>query len=329
LVIIIITFIKHFIFNKTKRTTTENDQNEINNTNLYRPILKNEGKIVLDDLQRSLLESLQAKRYEEVMRIGHSLSLPLMISGNFRDKVSIGKMVDEAAAMTGRKADQIVALIDDIGWPSVELGDLDGAEKYLKHGLILAQEQKDDFYISLAFRHLGAVYRRRKDYQKAGNYFKKALLSANKISDSNRKDASVAGAQYALASLSFHTGHYDDSISRLSEAIELFHRIGDSVGETRAMSKLAGSLLAKGKFEKGKDKYRQALTVARKEAHRHQIVKCLIGLAKISQYENSPDKTVEYLTEAKQLAIEIQAQTELAEIEALQTSLTDKLINNK
>lgn len=310
---------------RVKKPTTANEIAPIVSKNVVEYSGGNaNGRIVLDDLQRSLSDSLKAKRFDEVIRIGKSLSRPLLISGNFKDKVTIGKMVEEAAASIGRKSDQMAALIDDVGWPSVELGDLDGGEKYLKHGLNLAKELNDSYYKSIAYRHLGAIYRRRRDYTKAGEYFGQALDNANNISNANLKAETVAGAQYAFASLSHHTGLYDDAITRLSEAIALFKTVDDTTGQTRATSKLAGALLAKGDIENARDLYRQALNVARANGQRHQIVKCLLGLAKISINDGAMERALEYLADARSMAAEIHAKTEFAEIVSMQSSLEKK-----
>jgi len=94
-------------------------------------------------LTETLIADLQTayeeERWEEVIKIGSVLSRPLWVTGKYRLRVELGRLVEAAAAYSHRPGQQASALIDDLGWTQFVLGEVDEAKTRIDHGIRLAE----------------------------------------------------------------------------------------------------------------------------------------------------------------------------------------------
>ena len=182
----------------------------------------------------------------------------------------------------------------------------------------------NEYLITRAYRHLGAIERRRNGpplYGKAEEYFNTALEHASKVPLGLQRSESTAGCYYAIASLNFYKKNYEEAIKNLDKAINDFKEYSNDIGITRSMTKKADAYMALGRQNEAKDLLRKALQQAKNDTHRNQVVRASIGLAKIFVAENKYDKAVEHLVLAKELAKEMNIMTELKEIVELEGKL--------
>ncbi len=282
---------------------------------------KNEDSILAKDLIESLNNALKVKKYLEVIRIGSVLSRPLFISGYFKTRLQIGILVEEAAAATNDDYEQMVALIDSIGWSYLELGKLDIAEKNIKHGQEIAEKISNYFYLSKSYRHIGVIYRRKKDYQKAEINYKKSLSITNDIKNEKNKNESFGGINYALANLYFLKGDMKKGLKFIDNSINFFTKNNDHVRHNLALIKKADILFHLDKKTESKDLYRKALSNAESVTHRLHMIRCFLGLAKINIEDKNWNQAMDYIEKAKVIDNDIHSINESKEINDLINSI--------
>lgn len=288
----------------------------IDSSNPPNPLVEKDT-ILVQDLTDSLEQALKSKNYSEVIRIGTALSRPFFESGNYEARLQIGLLVEEAAALNQNKPVQMKELIDTIGWSYVELGQLEEGEKHILHGFNHAKKLKDNFYISKAQRHLGAINRRKGQFSIAESYYKKAIESANKIVEETPKTELLAGINYAQASLYLHQKNFPLALTHIDNSINGFTQLGDDYKLTMAQTLKGTVLFLMNKIEDAKDIFRTAIRSSEHRTERLQMARCYIGMTKIYLKESSWTKAKEQLEKATQLKKDIKSASELAEIKQL------------
>ena len=245
-----------------------------------------------ESLVEALVKALGEKHYAEVIRIGVALIRPLFEEGKFSTRLQIGKIVEEAAALSGRKDIQVVALIDAIGWSLVELGRYDDARRHIDHGINLSEEIKDVFYQAKGQRHLGVIARRSKDYPNAKIHYQASLDLARNLLDDHERKVLVAGLYYAFASLHYHMLEYDQAMEANNKAIASFEELNDEY-------RLNMSYVMKGDIEsklsqsdKAMDTFRTVLQCADQNTEKLQVVRARLGLAEICIAEHNWEKAL-------------------------------------
>lgn len=290
-------------------------------TNIEEEIINETDSLLADDLISSLKSALDSKNYLEVIRIGTALSKPFFVSGNYKAKLSIGLLVEEAAASINDEHTQMVELIDSIGWMYVEVGDLEKGEKNIRHGMQYAIRNANHFYISKSYRHLGAISRRKEDYENAKNFYKLSLESAEQIQDSNKKAEAIAGANYAQALLHYHTKQFQTALEYIDLSITKFESINHYEKIIMAKTTKAQIFFALDKISESKDLFRTSLVEAEKRSLRLEITRCLIGLTKICIKTGDFKKAKEYLDKSDKVEKHIQTASEISEINILRTQI--------
>ena len=235
--------------------------------------------------EQSLADALGAalgeRNYADVIRIGVALNRPLFEEGKFSTRLKIGKIVEEAAALSGRKDVQVVALIDAIGWSLVELGEFEQAKCYIEHGIALSEETGQAFYQAKGQRHLGVISRRTGDYERARTFYQTSMSTAQSVSDLHQRDELVAGLHYALASLFYHTGEYSGAMEFIEKAITSFTTLSDEY-RLNMTYVLKGDVQFKlNQKEKARDTFRNVLQRADRNTEKLQVVRSSLGLAEI------------------------------------------------
>jgi tetratricopeptide (TPR) repeat protein len=289
---------------------------------------ENNDSILVNDLIHSLKKALDSKHYHEVIRIGSALSKPFFLSGNYKVRLNIGHLVEEAAAAINDEERQAIELIDSIGWMYVELGNLDEGEKHIKHGLQLAKERKNYFYVSKAYRHLGAICRRRKNYESAEIYYLQSLEEAEKITEGSKKIEAIAGTNYAQTLLYFHRGNFIKAEEIIELAIKKFEEIKYYEKVNMSLITKADILFAIEKIPEAKDLYRKVMHLSETSSQRLQMVSSYIGLAKVYIKENDWIKAIEYLEKSERVEKELESASELSEINELWEKIPSKVLKN-
>ena len=118
--------------------------------------------------------AFQEERWEEVIKIGSVLSRPLWVTGKYKLRVEVGKLVEAAASYNDRPHQQASALIDDLGWTKFVLGDVGAGKKYISHGISIAEKCSDSYMAHKGYRHLSAISMEEDNLEKARKYLQKS-----------------------------------------------------------------------------------------------------------------------------------------------------------
>lgn len=294
---------------------------KLKDSNLMVEDEKDIDAILVNDLAESLEKAIKLKNYDEVIRIGSALSKPFFISGNYKARLRIGLLVEEAAALIHNEKIQMIELVDSIGWMNVELGDIENGLKYITHGYKLAEKNKDFFYMSKCKRHFGAIHRRNKEYNLAITEYESSLTLANKIeSESLRKEA-IAGTNYAQAILYFSKDETSEALKYIDSSLTHFVDIDRPEKVIMAKITKAQILFSINNLQDAKDLFRVSLNESEKKTLRLETIRSLIGLTKIYFSENNITKAKECLNRAEVLKKEINSANEIKEINQLWTKL--------
>lgn len=280
--------------------------------------------ILADELIESLRTALNSKKYSEVIRIGSALGKPLFASGNYRTRLQIGLLVEEAAAATNDEHTQMVELIDSIGWMHVELGDMENGEKNILHGLEFARKLNDKFYISKANRHLGSICRRRGEYERALMLHNESLKLANQVTNAAKKAEALSATHYAMSILYYHKNDYNNSLSYADLALEGFTKLKRSDKIAMSLISKAQTCLALNKTVEAKDLFRKALNISEQNTLRLEMVRCYLGLARVFVKENNWTKAEECLDKSEEVERGVHSANEIAEISKLRSQIKNR-----
>ena len=296
-------------------------EDNLNSPDLLQVNEKNSDAILINDLVESLENALKLKNFDEVIRIGSALSKPFFISGNYKARLRIGLLVEEAAASIHDEKIQMIELVDSIGWMYVELGDIANGIKYITHGYKLAEKNKDYFYLSKCKRHFGAIHRRNNEYNLAITEYENSLTFANMIENEILKKEAIAGTNYAQAILFFSKGETENALKYIDSSLSYFVAIDRPEKVIMADITKAQILFSVNKLQEAKDLFRISLTESEKKTLRLESIRSLIGLTKIYFSENNITKAKECLKRAEVFKKEINSANEIKEIEMLWTKL--------
>lgn len=273
----------------------------------YRRILKFKPFTVEEpsNLAISLLEVVEKlyseKHYKDAVRLAPQISRALWLSGNYSERVKIGKLVEDAAAKTNSPKQQVSALIDDIGWTLVVMGDLLNAEENINNGIKKALNHSLYYLAAKGERHLAGVASKKGDKKNILKHLNKAIEYADKIEDfedSSEMKASLhlAKAEYllemkkpaeALKSAELSKGCYENLKDQSERELKTHSRLGNIYLHLDKLQE------AKDEFNKG---YQKALGIRKDEVGNN-----LIGLSRICILKREYSKAKESLIEAKSI----------------------------
>jgi len=290
--------------------------------------------ILINDLIQSLKKELAKNKYQEVITIGHILNKPLFTIGKYELRLEIGNLVKQAAVKQHArlKADnaapdvlnkykeiEMIELIDAIGWMKVELGNVTEGRPDIENGRKIAETLNTDkgkFYEAKAYRHFGAIERRKHNWTEAINFNNRSLEKANEITDDQLKTEAIAAAHYARAFVYKGQNKYDEALNYLDLSISDFEKLTDN--DKRTM-KVCMAKEAKARFlfyskqeendyhtvSNAKSLFEEALAVAEHHTLRLEMIRCYIGLAECNLHFriNNTNEAKQYIDKAKSVKI--------------------------
>lgn len=258
--------------------------------------------VLITTIEKSLRNALAHKDYNEVIRMGAVLSRSLWLSGRYHARVKIGELVEEASALVGKKKEQAQALIDDLGWTNVVLGNYEEAKRNILHGNEIAKSEGHGYLHSKGLRHLGGIAKRQKSYDDANRCYDEALKVARSLSDPKESKEMIAGIEYALGSLKIDQRDLPDAEKHINTALDMYRELKDVERTIKTISLNADLHLENGEIQKAKDMFREGLKLSRENDRKDQIVFNLRGLSKIYFLEDDTAKAAELRNEADIIA---------------------------
>ena len=237
-------------------------------------------KHFVDNLLIYFAMKKESNANEEIIRLGIALSTPLWLSHHYLTRKQIGTYVYEAAIDTADTNAQIKVLIDDLGWTNVELGLYEEAEAKLRLGIKLAEEAKNEYYLSKGYRHLFGINYRNGDLEKAEQYLKLAVEYADKLPPDKKKDELIAEIHFAKSSLEYKKHNLDISLREIEAATEQYKNIPDREWTIKIAARRGDILLERNEIEEAMTVFRHGLHEAKKYHLNKQMVANMIGVSK-------------------------------------------------
>jgi hypothetical protein len=206
-----------------------------------------------------------------VVELGRLLSRPLWLASRYQERVRIGKYVEEAAARLNRYRERAAALVDDIGWTAVVLGDLDRGRVFIRDGFNLAKQRKLFAIAGKAARHLASISRRQAKFKEAAHWLNEGEKQCAFVTNANEKFELENRLRLSRAKLEAATGKLPEALALVHTARVAFKAAGEVEGPRYAETFLleAEVLEREGQLAKATivsaEGYNQALRFGRRD----------------------------------------------------------------
>jgi tetratricopeptide (TPR) repeat protein len=264
------------------------------------------NKTIQQPFTEALIEFFNKKKAEgkdaEIIRWGSSLSTPLWLSQKYEIRKTIGEFIETSAINLDNTKALIKALIDDIGWTSVELLDYTFAKKKLMQGVELAIEHNEPFWLARGYRHLFGLNFRQNQIEEAEKYLKLSLDVTNNLPEGILKDEVVAEYFFAKSSLERKKGNLEEALKEIEKAKEQYEKLEDKEWVIKILARKGEILVSLNNIEEAKSLFVKGINESKKLQFNRQQVKNLIGLGLCYSATGYNKKAIENFTEAELIA---------------------------
>jgi tetratricopeptide (TPR) repeat protein len=237
--------------------------------------------------------------YAAIVRYHAAFSRMLWFVGAVRELRQLGRLSEDAAARFGDQRTQAAALIDDLGWCMVVLGEYPEAERNIRHGLQLAERAGDAYLQARAHRHLAGLATKRRPWDLVTSDAELVVAErvARQIPDETPRREMLAGIRFAVAVLRFFQGRLDEALELVSDPAETA-----DPGHDVHCHALRGRIHeARGDYQLAKDQYRRGYEQAKQVKRRDEEIRNLLGLARVARAEGRNDEAAPFQRRADEL----------------------------
>ena len=214
---------------------------------------------------QQIQDAYNNKNYNEVCRIAPILSRYLWLSGQYKLRIDIGKLVVDSAAYAEKSDLRASYYIDDLGWTTFITGDEGKAKTYIQDGLRIANEVRNHYLSAKAHRHLASIYRRNNRICEAKNELSLSVSEANNITDEREKNEMLSSLIFSEAKLLFESKDETDkrkSVTAFERALNAFNANNDIDRAVKVHVLLGNAYLNLGDIGKAQSKYEEGLDAA-------------------------------------------------------------------
>lgn len=278
-------------------------------------------KQLTDTLMADLEAAYHEGRWEEVLKIGGVLSRPLWVTGKYKLRVRLGKLVEAAAAYSDRPIQQATALIDDLGWTKFALGEVEEAKRNILHGIGIANEAGSKYLAYKGYRHLSGIALENGSLNEAIEFHNRAEEFANQLLDGVAKQEALAGLQHNKALIEMKRRNWVDALREFQVAQKLYRDAGDNERYVKQYPLMGEVLYEMGRFGEAKDVFREGLSASRQESRKDGILQNNLGIAKIALHEGDIEEARRAYKEGAKIAHELGREALARELETKATTL--------
>jgi hypothetical protein len=254
-------------------------------------------------------------RHRSMLRLRDALSRYLWVEGQLRERLELGIAAEAAAAELRDKKSQIACLVDDMGWTLVALNQYDRAKRHLEHGLDIASELSESYWVSKAYRHLAGISLSQRNFDASLQNLAKAEERAAGITPNSEKIDMLAGIEYARTLTYLYSGDTTSAREYEAKTRELRKQSGDASRLVR-LHALGGKIaVAEGRLDVAKDCFRTGLAEAEALGRRDEMIRNHRGLAMIYQWEANKKLERKHRASADRLSKDTPVPYELPDLE--------------
>lgn len=271
--------------------------------------------LILSSELVSIVNTLyEEKKYLDVVRFGSTVSRFLWISGHNKERIAIGELVEDAASKESRIAEQVSALIDDIGWTYYIVGDNEKAITNISNGIEKAVDNGLFYFAAKGERHLSGISKHSNKITEFTQHLTNAETYTAKILDTSDKNEMEASLLLARAKYAYETDKLDEAEQSAKKAMDIFKNDLDRIVKVH---QLLGNIYVKqNKIQKAKDEFNKGYESC-KDIRKDEFAKNAIGLAKIALSEGDVKSYTKYLQEARAVYVAHHKNKDVNEIDTL------------
>jgi len=244
----------------------------------------------------------------------------LGVRGYWRQRLEYGQQAVDAAEILNDRQSAAELLTRVIGWTKLQIGDYTAAERDIRRGADIFTALGDKAGLASAYRYLGTIERRRKNYEKARQLYIQALDYARTAPQPTQHVASI---QVSLGTLALKLGRLDECEEHLNLARSAFASVRQTHASHLAevISRLADVRFLQARLDEAEELYKASEKHAEPLKRQKTRAYNLLGLARIAQVRGNRLQAVAYATQAKELFGSLGITNETEEIEALRALL--------
>ena len=287
---------------------------------LVRNEIKDDDLDIPCEIQKMVKYLYEKKKYNDVVRLGSTISRFLWLNHYYKQRIAIGDMVEDSASKTKSIKEQVSALIDDIGWTSFKINNTKIAVTKITNGINKAKEHQLFYYAAKGERHLAGIAAK-KNRSDIMQHLTNAEEFTKLITDIRLKDEMDGSLFFAKAEYYFEEKNYVEAEKNLLETRRIFENDEDSIVKTHSL--LGNIYLAQNtddSIQKAKDEFNEGYGNC-KEVRSDEYARNAVGLAKIEMMEGDFIDAKSYLDEAQAI---LKGTDEINEV----NQLSDKIKNN-
>ena len=248
------------------------DKEAVNRTGVTKDFLE----VMVTDFK----EKIEAGDYQDILHLGPPLSRLLWLSGDYDNRVKLGKLVQEAALYSQNKTAEMRSLIDDTGWTLFVLNKPEKAITNINKGITIATDLADYYYIAKGNRHLFNIYLQTNNMTLATSNLSDARTASNQIEDTKQKKEMTNGIDYDAIELFIKQNALDDALNEATRLLNEYKATGDKARTPKVYS-LIGKIyfLRNRNDEEESIKYfKLGLNAAKQQKRKDEVIKCYMGL---------------------------------------------------
>lgn len=265
---------------------------------LLRNEIKDEDLDIPTEIQKMVKYLYKKKKYNDVVRLGSTISRFLWLNHYYNQRIDIGKMVEDSASKTKNIKEQISALIDDIGWTFFKINNSKKAEANINIGINKAKKHQLYYYAAKGERHLAGIAAK-KNRSNIIQHLTNAEDFTQKITDNRLKYEMEGSLSFAKAEYYFEEKNFLEAEIKILETRRIYENDADRIVKTHS---LLGNIYLEqntdDSIQKAKDEFNAGYGNC-KDVRSDEYARNAIGLAKIEMKEGNYIDAKSYLEEAQ------------------------------
>ena len=258
---------------------------------------------------KPLEEAYKNERYQEVIKVGKSLSPTLWYLGKYDIRIEVGTIVESASAECGEMEIQADTLIDDLGWTNIRIGNNKKALKNISRGLQIAESISNYYLIAKGNRHLSdyhlglasdnfnlryfrefsnnSIQLKQYELDECQKYHDLAMENAKLIPLEKKKKEMFGDLSYTQAKYFMVKGDFQESLDKLGESMNYYNSI-QNIDKTIKLFSLKGNIyLAKNNEDLAISSFQEGIKSAKQVENSIHVVSNYLSLTQI--YINNKD----------------------------------------
>ncbi len=217
--------------------------------------------------------------------------------------------INKAFSVAGEKNASVLAEANSLLGELYERKNLyDRALEYFQRAIEYASSLKDSSFLANLYNKTGNAYKARGNYEKSLEYHQRALELYSRLKDS----LNMAFAYNTLGLLNYEQGNYNRALEYFFKSLSIYKKQGNEENLAIAYANIASIYHTQGAIRKAIDNYFNSLRTFEKIGHKFGIAACYINLGHIYLQQEEPEKALKNHFKALQILKELKDKNALA-----------------